>query len=120
MVERLFVYGTLAPGRPNGHILEAVGGTWEPASVAGTLYPEGWGAAVGYPGVVLDGGAGEVRGLLFTSRGLPAHWAALDEFEGEGYERVRTSVRLEDGSAVEAYIYALKPPRPGWAASRGG
>jgi len=65
------------------------------------------GAAVGYPGIVLDEHGGEVRGLLFSSEGLAEHWARLDEFEGEGYERVLTTVRLEDGTAVKAYIYRL-------------
>ena len=46
MVDRLFVYGTLAPGRPNEHILADVAGEWEPASVTGRLLEEGWGAAV--------------------------------------------------------------------------
>ena len=32
-MERLFVYGTLGPGRPNEHILLKIGGTWQPASV---------------------------------------------------------------------------------------
>ena len=54
MIHRLFVYGTLAPGQPNAHVLGDVPGTWEPARVTGTLLPEGWGAAIGYPGIVLD------------------------------------------------------------------
>lgn len=41
MIERLFVYGSLAPGRPNEHILAAIPGTWEPASVSGRLREEG-------------------------------------------------------------------------------
>ncbi|HSE41878.1 MAG TPA: gamma-glutamylcyclotransferase, partial [Acidobacteriota bacterium] len=43
-MKRLFVYGTLAPGRPNEHILGQIGGSFEPATVIGTLYQEGWGA----------------------------------------------------------------------------
>jgi gamma-glutamylcyclotransferase (GGCT)/AIG2-like uncharacterized protein YtfP len=42
MIERLFVYGTLAPGRPNEHVLSEIGGTWEAAIVTGTLRQEGW------------------------------------------------------------------------------
>ena len=86
MPDRLFVYGTLAPGRSNAHVLATVPGTWEPATVRGTLFPEGWGAALGYPGIVLSVEGGEVPGLIFSSPELPAHWARLDEFEGEGYE----------------------------------
>jgi len=107
MINRLFVYGTLAPGRPNEHVLSSVSGKWEPATVRGRLLEEGWGAAAGYPGIVLDGCGDEIHGLLFSSDSLPDHWARLDKFEGEGYERVLTSVRLEDGNTVDAYIYRL-------------
>jgi len=52
MCERLFVYGKLAPGRANAHVQADVPGTWEPATVPGTLLAEGWGAAAGYPGII--------------------------------------------------------------------
>ena len=48
MINRRFVYVTLAPGRLNSHVLDGVPGSWEPASVTGTLLPEGWGAAAGF------------------------------------------------------------------------
>lgn len=31
----LFVYGTLGPGRPNAHIMENIGGSWQPGYVLG-------------------------------------------------------------------------------------
>ena len=108
MTNRLFVYGTLAPGRPNEHVLTEVPGSWEPATVRGTLHQEGWGATVGYPGIVLDEHGGEVHGFSFSSEELSAHWTRLDEFEGNGYERVVASVELGDGTVVKAHIYALK------------
>jgi len=107
MTHCLFVYGTLAPGKPNAHVLANVPGSWEPATVNGRLYQEGWGAAAGYPGIVLDEQGDEVHGLVFTSSELPAHWLRLDEFEGEGYARVLMSARLRDGARVDAYIYQL-------------
>lgn len=103
----LFVYGSLAPGRPNAHVLADVPGTWEPAAVRGTLLQEGWGAAMGYPGIVLDPHGDRVEGLLFTSEALPEHWARLDAFEGAGYRRVLTVVARADGVAVDAYVYTL-------------
>ena len=109
---RLFVYGTLAPGRPNEHILAEVPGKWEPATIMGTLLPDGWGAAVGYPGIILDEHGDEVEGLLFSSDSLAEHWARLDEFEGEGYARVLTTVERKDGTPVEAYVYRLRGERP--------
>ena len=110
--DRLFVYGTLAPGRSNAHVLAPLPGTWEPATATGTLLPEGWGAAAGYPGIVLDAQGGSVAGLLFTSERLAEHWPRLDAFEGDGYERVLTTVTRADGTRVEAYVYALSASQP--------
>jgi gamma-glutamylcyclotransferase (GGCT)/AIG2-like uncharacterized protein YtfP len=111
MIARLFVYGTLAPGRPNEHVLRDVPGTWEPATVRGKLLQEGWGAAVGYPGIIPSEDGEEVRGYVFTSADLPTHWDRLDEFEGEGYVRVLVPARLAGGEIVRAYIYALADVR---------
>ena len=107
MTHRLFVYGTLAPGRPNAHVLANVLGEWEAATVAGRLFQHGWGAAAGYPGIVLDQQGEAVEGFLFSSQHLSGHWARLDAFEGEGYERVLTTAKRKDGTVVDAYIYAL-------------
>jgi gamma-glutamylcyclotransferase (GGCT)/AIG2-like uncharacterized protein YtfP len=108
MIERLFVYGTLAPGQPNEHLLDEIGGSWEDATVTGTLHPEGWGATMGYPAIVLGEYGDEVEGFLFSSDKLSDHWSRLDEFEGEAYERVLAVARLRDNSTVDAYVYALK------------
>lgn len=107
MPHRLFVYGTLAPGRSNAHVLAQVPGEWEPATVTGTLLQEGLGAAAGYPGIILDEYGVDVGGLLFSSDALADHWPRLDAFEGDGYERVLTTATRRDGSVVPAYIYAL-------------
>jgi gamma-glutamylcyclotransferase (GGCT)/AIG2-like uncharacterized protein YtfP len=108
MIDRLFVYGTLAPGRPNEHILADVPGTWEPASVKGTLREEGWGAAMGFPGLDLDELGGPIEGFVFSSDELGHHWARLDEFEGDAYSRIQAAVQLASGQTVQAYLYALK------------
>jgi gamma-glutamylcyclotransferase (GGCT)/AIG2-like uncharacterized protein YtfP len=107
MTHRLFVYGSLAPGRPNEHVLASLPGEWQPATVTGTQRQEGWGAALGYPGIVLNPQGAEVPGFVFTSEQLPEHWARLDEFEGSGYERVLTIARLNNGTVVDVYIYQL-------------
>ena len=108
MTQRLFVYGTLVPGGPNEQVLSEIGGTWKAGTVTGILHEEGWGAAMGYPGIILDKHGNEVQGFLFSSKKLSDHWARLDEFEGEGYERVLTEVKLENNKTVDAYIYELR------------
>lgn len=112
VTNRIFVYGTLAPGRPNEHVLSCVSGTWEPATVRGTLVEEGWGAAAGYPGIVLSETAGKVHGLVFTSTELAAHWDRLDAFEGDGYVRLLVVATLASGDCVDAYVYALSRSPP--------
>ncbi len=47
---------------------------------------------------------------MFTFDALPDHWRQLDEFEGDGYDRVVVTARLADERTAEAYIYALRGP----------
>ncbi|HGE8334278.1 TPA: gamma-glutamylcyclotransferase family protein [Serratia marcescens] len=107
-MQSLFVYGTLGPGRPNAHIMETIGGSWEEGSVGGSLLNEGWGAEMGYPGIVLDNSGNRVKGFLFRSANLVNHWPTLDAFEGEGYERIAVSVTTAGGETVDSFIYMLK------------
>lgn len=108
-VEKLFVYGTLAPGRPNEHILKKIAGSWKKAYVWGKLLEQGWGAAMGFPGIKLDEKSERVEGYVFYSANLQSHWNELDNFEGEAYQRIRTTIILEDeNEPIKAFIYALK------------
>ncbi len=108
MTEKLFVYGTLCPGCPNEHILENIGGTWEPATIKGKLRNQGWGAELGYPGIDLDDNGEAIQGYIFSSSNLSQHWDELDEFEGDAYSRVLADVTLEDGNKVMAHLYTLR------------
>ncbi|WP_298958118.1 gamma-glutamylcyclotransferase [uncultured Methylobacterium sp.] len=101
----LATYGTLGPGKPNHHHLSALRGTWTTGFVRGRLHEEGWGAAQGYPGLVLGDGD-EIRVDLLRSEDLPEHWPRLDAFEGDGYRRVATTVVTATGD-VDACIYVL-------------
>ena len=49
----LFVYGTLAPGQVNAHVLASLSGAWTEAQISGSLHDAGWGAAHGCPGARL-------------------------------------------------------------------
>ena len=106
-MQRLFVYGTLAPGRANHAVIADIPGTWQAASLRGRLLDEGWGAAMGCPGIVpaLDGD--EVEGFVLSSRHLEDHWPRLDAFEGDGYARVPVTVSIAGAGEVTAYVYAL-------------
>lgn len=106
---RLATYGTLGPGRSNHHQLFGLSGQWSSGSIRGDLYDEGWGAAQGYPGLVLNPAGETVAVALFSSDDLPDHWPRLDAFEGEGYRRVVTQVTTSDG-VVDACIYVLSDP----------
>jgi len=106
-MQRLFIYGTLAPGRVNHKVLKDIPGSWETATLRGTLLQEGWGAAMGCPGIVPTEDGDEVEGFVFSSAHLADHWPRLDAFEGEGYERVSVTVTVNGTQEVEAYVYAL-------------
>ena len=67
---------------------------------------EGWGAALGCPGIVLDPQGEAVDVHIFESPELPGFWPYLDEFEGEGYQRVIVQVETENGF-VDGQIYEL-------------
>lgn len=102
---RLATYGTLGPGRPNHHHVAMLRGSWTVGTVRGQLRAEGWGAAQGYPGLILGQGD-EVRVDVLESADLPDHWARLDAFEGDGYRREIAEVTTADG-LIRACIYVL-------------
>lgn len=106
-MDSLFIYGTLAPGKENAHIMDGMVGTWRKASVRGTLFHVGWGAHSGHPGLVPDENGDLVNGLIFTSNDLPAHWDRLDKFEGADYQRVPIMATLENSDKVETQIYSV-------------
>ena len=107
-MERLFIYGSLQPGGPNEHVLADVAGEWVPAILKGRLVDAGWGASMGYPGIVIDESGDDVQGQVLASTELNAIWPELDAFEGEEYERVTATVTLGTGERVEASVYALR------------
>lgn len=107
-MEHLFIYGSLQPGGPNEHVLADVDGEWVPATLKGRLIEAGWGASMGFPGLVIDENGSEVHGHLLSSTQLTEIWPKLDAFEGEEYERITATVTLGNGERVEAAVYALR------------
>ena len=110
MTDTLFVYGTLMPNCPNGHVLENIVGKFIPATVKGNLKDAGWSASMGYPGIKFneDGSGDIIHGFLFYSNNLINHWDNLDEFEGDEFERQEVTVERYDELDVDTFIYVLK------------
>jgi gamma-glutamylcyclotransferase (GGCT)/AIG2-like uncharacterized protein YtfP len=79
--------------------------------VRGRLVDSGWGASLGYPGLILDPSASLIEVDLFESLELPKHWSRLDDFEGSGYKRVITRVQTADGQ-LDAWIYVIDEHEP--------
>jgi gamma-glutamylcyclotransferase (GGCT)/AIG2-like uncharacterized protein YtfP len=93
--ERLAVYGSLAPGRQNHHIVAPLGGTWSEGVVEGDLFRHESGPLEGYAGLLPRSGGPAVPVHLLASPRLPAAWPELDAFEGPEYRRVRVPVWSE-------------------------
>lgn len=108
---RLVAYGTLAPGEPNHHVVEALGGTWTEVAVRGRLGTSAWREYHGLPAFVPDPTGPEVFAWLLESARLVEAWPELDAFEGPGYRREAVAVTRRDGRPWgEAWIYhALRP-----------
>lgn len=103
---RLATYGTLGPGKLNHHHVSMIEGTWTTGTVRGFLHEEGWGAAHGFPGILLDSAGPLVSVDLLESDALGGHLDRLDLFEGPGYQRVLVDVETTNG-VMQAFIYEL-------------
>jgi len=106
---RLAVYGTLAPGERNAHVLGGLEGTWFDGVVHGERHERGWGRTFGFPALAWHPDAPAVPLKLFVSPDLPAHWDRLDRFEGSPYRRTIVPVTLATGERVLAHIYVVVP-----------
>lgn len=104
---RLAVYGSLAPGKENHHVVADLAGSWEEGFVRGVLHPEGWGATMGYPALRWDPGGERIAVHLLTSDDLPGAWPRLDRFEGPAYRRIWIPVERPGKEPVVANLYAL-------------
>ncbi len=105
---RLAVYGSLAPGEVNHHVVAHIAGHWVDGFVTGTLRQLGWGHHIGFPAIAWHPDGKRVNVRLFTSLQLPQHWDRIDEFEGEDYQRILVPVRLVTGAITVANIYEAR------------
>jgi gamma-glutamylcyclotransferase (GGCT)/AIG2-like uncharacterized protein YtfP len=102
----LAVYGTLAPGRPNHHVVAPLGGEWTTGVVEGDLLAEGWGAPLGYPAFNPRVGGATIPVHVLISSALPSAFPELDEFEGPEYRRILTPV-FEAAPAAVRRLYTV-------------
>lgn len=105
MIERLFVYGSLAPGENNAHVMADINGEWQPATLRGTMLNPDWRSTGGYPSMILATDSGSIEGLVFESKDLANHWTMLDSFEGDGYQRELSEAELQGGETVAVFVY---------------
>lgn len=101
------VYGTLRTGEANQHYVKDAASVRN-CTIKGTLYNTGW----GFPALVLNGStavAGELVEITLEA------WRKVDRLEGYPgfYDRLLTTVKLEDGSTAEAWVYVMNklPPK---------
>ncbi len=105
---RLAVYGTLAPGRPNDHVLAPLGGQWVSGlATRGDLITAGWGADQGFPALRWSLEGPNLPVELLISAELPRQWDQLDRFEGGEYQRILVPLYNGDAVATIANIYVL-------------
>lgn len=93
----LAVYGTLAPGESNHHVLADIDGSWIDGRVRGHRYHGTWRGLTGYPALRLDENGPDVPVRVLVSDELERRWEQLDWFEGPGYRRRAVEVLAPDG-----------------------
>ena len=107
---RLFVYGTLQPGRLRWPFLAPYAAGHRPADVAGLLYDSGY----GWPVATFGAGEPVVPGTLvdLDPARVGVALAVLDEVEATATDLlVRIAVATTDGTPAWAYHCAV--PEPG-------
>jgi gamma-glutamylcyclotransferase (GGCT)/AIG2-like uncharacterized protein YtfP len=97
---RLAVYGTLAPGQANHHMIANIQGLWEDGFIVGKLHEIDGLIAFRWktPG-------DKVAIKLLTSPDFPSHWQGLDRFEGPPYRRILVPIETYSGQLEIANIF---------------
>lgn len=102
--QRLVVYGTLAPGEVNHHILEPIPGNWSRCVLRGAIDRSG-----SFPVFQWDPSGEALEAQLFESPELPDHWLRIDRFEGPRYKRLIVPAETERGIKM-ANVYVAASP----------
>ena len=104
---RLFVYGTLAPGEVNEHVLAPLDGSWVPARVYGTLHAEGWGHTHGFPALRLTLWHLRWQGKFFTRKISLDTGTELMSLRAKPIAEWRPHAELINGGLCETCVYIL-------------
>ena len=110
-MDHLFVYGTLRRGSAHeiARLLQGQARFVGDARMHGRLYGLGR-----YPGAVAAVRKDEwVRGEVYQMDDSAGLMAVLDDYEGSGFERAISSVQLDDGKAIECWVYLYVGKTPG-------
>ncbi len=98
--QRLAVYGTLAPGKTNHHVIAEIQGTWDRGWIRGVL-----GRIGPYPACRWKPHAMRIPVQVLSSSRLLDHWERLDRFEGTAYRRILAPVTNAGGRVHVANLY---------------
>ncbi len=101
--ESLAVYGSLAPGRANHHVVAPLEGSWTDGVVEGDRVEAGWGVTLGFPAFRPRAGGGAIAVQVLTSPRLPDAWGRLDEFEGAEYCRILIPIFATDAAGTRTF-----------------
>jgi gamma-glutamylcyclotransferase (GGCT)/AIG2-like uncharacterized protein YtfP len=95
---RVFVYGTLMPGRSRWRHLRPYASSWQPATAPGRL----WDTGRGYPAATFDAVDSEIPGVVVVLAEDAAEAAIerLDQIEGEGSLYRRVEIVTSSGPAL--------------------
>ncbi len=105
---RLAVYGSLAPGGENHHVLAELDGEWLRGTVAGRHEEVGWGTSLGYPALRWDPTGQAVPVWVLSAGELVDRWPQLDRFEGPDYVRSLIPVFSQSRLLCIANIYLAR------------
>jgi gamma-glutamylcyclotransferase (GGCT)/AIG2-like uncharacterized protein YtfP len=106
-INRLIVYGSLAPGESNEHVLQPLKGTWSSGFIKGYKEILTTGEAIGYYAFTPDDNGPDIEVLIFESDELFGYWDVLDEFEGDDYKRILIEYEDPKGKKQMGHIYRI-------------
>jgi len=104
-MDALAVYGALAPGESGHWVVSRIRGEWVQGTVKGHVFEITWGPATGYQGFLPDADGATIEVHVLLSDELDKKWREIDDFEGQGYDRIAIEVELASGELQSAQIY---------------